>query len=71
MFACEMTAAQLTCGGCGTVATIGAMPAYGVTMGAILRCAHCDTAVLRLAHTPTGLWLDMRGTRRLLVPASA
>lgn len=70
MFACEMTAAQLTCGGCGTAAAIGAMPVYGATMGAILRCAHCDTVVLRLTHTPAGLWLDMHGTRRLFVPAS-
>ncbi len=70
LFACEMTVAQLTCGGCGAVSEIGAMPDYGGAMGAVLRCAHCDTAVLRLTHTPAGLWLDMQGTRRLFVAAS-
>ena len=61
LFACEMTVAELTCAGCGAVSAIGAMPDYGGSMGAILRCAHCDTAVLRMTHTPAGLWLDMQG----------
>jgi hypothetical protein len=69
LFACEMTAAELTCGGCGAVSAVGAMPDYGGAMGAILRCVHCDTAVLRLTHTPAGLRLDMQGARRLFVAA--
>ncbi len=69
LFALDMTAAELVCGGCGAVAEIGAVRAYGGPMGAILRCTHCDTAVLRLTHTPAGLWFDMRGTRRLFVAA--
>ena len=71
LFACEMTAARLTCGGCGAESAVGAMPVYGGSMGAILRCARCDTAVLRLTHTPAGLWLDMQGTHRLFVAARA
>jgi hypothetical protein len=69
LFALDVTAAEITCGGCGTVAPIGAIRVYGGTMGAVLRCAHCDTAVLRIAHTPAGLSLDMRGARRLFVAA--
>ena len=69
LFALDMTAAEIVCGGCGAVAEIGAVRAYGGPMGAILRCAHCDTVVLRLTHTPAGLWFDMRGTRRLFVAA--
>lgn len=67
LFALDMTAAEIVCGGCGAAAEIGAVRAYGGPMGAILRCAHCDTVVLRLTHTPAGLWLDMRGTQRLFV----
>ena len=67
LFALDVTSAEITCGGCGAVAAIGAVKLYGASMGAILRCAHCDTVVLRLAHMPAGLCLDMRGARRLFV----
>lgn len=69
LFALDISDAQLACGGCGAAAAVGAMPLYGGTMGAILRCAHCDTAVLRLTRTPAGLRLDMHGTRCLFVGA--
>jgi Family of unknown function (DUF6510) len=71
LFALDLTAAEITCAGCGAVAPIGAIRVYGGAMGAILRCAHCDTAVLRIARTPAGLWLDMHGARRLFVAAPA
>jgi Family of unknown function (DUF6510) len=70
LFARDMTAADMTCAGCGAQSPLGAVPAYGGGMGAILRCAHCDTVLLRLTHTPAGLWLEMSGTRRLFVAAS-
>lgn len=71
LFAFDLTAAEITCGGCGAVAAIGAVRVYGGAMGAILRCAHCDTVVLGITHTPAGLWLDMQGTRRLFVATPA
>ncbi len=67
LFALDVTAAEIVCAGCGAAAELGAMRAYGGSMGAILRCVQCDTAVLRLTHTPAGLWLDMQGARRLFV----
>ena len=67
LFALDVTAAEVTCAGCGTVAPVGAVRDYGGPMGAVLRCVHCDTAVLRLTHTPAGLYLDMHGARRLFV----
>ena len=69
LFALDVTSAEITCGGCGAAAAIGAVRVYGAAMGAILRCAHCDTAMLRITHTPAGLWLDMHGARRLFVAA--
>jgi Family of unknown function (DUF6510) len=67
LFAVEATTARVTCGGCGIAAEVGAVRVYGGSMGAIFRCAHCDTAIIRVAQTPAGLWFDMRG--RLHVPA--
>jgi hypothetical protein len=65
IFAFEVTTANVTCAGCGAFAEVGEVMVYGSPMGAILRCAHCDTAVIRLTRTPRGLRLDMRGTRCL------
>jgi hypothetical protein len=71
LFACEATTADITCSGCHAVAQVGAMRLFGGPMGAIFRCARCDTAVLRLVRLPTGLRLDMRGAVCLFVPESA
>ena len=70
LFAFEVTDASVTCAVCGTVAFIAETRVYGEPMGAILRCAHCDAAVMRLVRTPVGLWLDLRGARRLLARPS-
>jgi Family of unknown function (DUF6510) len=70
LFALDVTVAQVTCDCCGVVAQVGQTRVYGGLMGAIFRCRHCDSAVIRLVHTPTGLWLDMRGSRRLFAPTA-
>jgi hypothetical protein len=67
LFALDIGTARIACAGCGAIAVLAELRVYGAAMGAIMRCAHCDTALLRIAHTPAGLCLDMRGTRRLLV----
>jgi hypothetical protein len=65
LFACDVTTAEVTCDTCGVVAEIGGTRVYGGTMGAIFRCTHCAGIVMRLVQTPAGIWLDMRGSRRL------
>ena len=65
VFRTEMTTAEVTCAGCGTVAAVAELMRYGHEMGAILRCAGCDTAVIRVARTRFGHWLDLRGARVL------
>jgi hypothetical protein len=62
IFAFDVTTAQTVCAGCGAVAPVGALPAYGLAMGIILRCAGCDTALLRVSRLADGYWLDLRGT---------
>ncbi len=69
-FAFDATAARTTCAGCTRVAPIGELRLYAVEMGAILRCPSCDEAVVRIARTPRGLWLDLRGAATVVaVPA--
>jgi hypothetical protein len=67
VFHCEPSSAVIICAGCGATAAIGALPAYGLELGAILRCPHCDTAVLRLGATGATLWVDLRGSVSLRV----
>jgi hypothetical protein len=65
LFALDVTAAEITCSSCSFVAAVGETRVYGGVMGAIFRCPHCDSIVMRLVRTPVGIWLDMRGSRRL------
>jgi hypothetical protein len=61
VFCCESTSATTVCSGCGAVAPMGTLLAYGLDMGAVLRCPHCDTAILRLGATGGARWVDLRG----------
>jgi len=67
VFCGEPSGAVIVCAGCGAMAPIGALMAYGLELGAILRCPHCDTAVLRLGAAGATLWLDLRGAASLRV----
>ena len=61
IFPFEMTAAEATCGGCGTMRPIGELMLYGHGLGAVLRCTHCDTALIRITHIRESYWLDLSG----------
>lgn len=67
LFTFDVTTARVTCGGCGAIAQIGEVRVYGGPMGAIFRCDHCDTVVMRCVRTRVGYWLDMQGARNLFV----
>ena len=67
VFCAEPSSAVIICAGCGATAAIGALPAYGLELGAIVRCPHCDTAVLRVGAAGAMLWLDLRGAVSLHV----
>ena len=67
VFCAEPSSAVIICAGCGATAAIGALPVYGLELGAIVRCPHCDTAVLRVGAAGAMLWLDLRGTVSLHV----
>jgi nucleotide-binding universal stress UspA family protein len=67
VFAVELTAAIAVCEGCGRHWVVAELLFYGSALGAVLRCPSCDLAMIRLAHTPTGHRLDMRGVALLRI----
>ena len=67
IFRFEMTTAEATCVGCGTMKPIGELLLYGHGMGAILRCAGCDTALLRITHIRGSYRLDLNGISYLRI----
>ena len=70
-FSHEFSLAHSTCAGCGATGQIGGLLAYGLEMGAILRCPHCDTAVLRVGVTTNAYWVNVRGATVLRFEAGS
>ena len=66
VFAFEATAARMTCAGCARMVPMGELRLYAVELGAILRCPSCEEAVVRIARTPRGIWLDLRGAATIV-----
>ncbi len=61
VFSFDITMARATCGGCGAVDHVGALPTYMDAPGLVLRCPHCDAVQLRLVHAESRFWLDLSG----------
>ena len=58
VFVPDITTTRAMCANCGTIRALGALPAYGQNMGAVMRCPTCDAVVLRVARPPRRLWVD-------------
>jgi hypothetical protein len=67
LFVPDLTSARAKCAGCGTTRTIGALLVYAHGMGTVVRCPGCDRVVLRLARTPTHVWLDATGATSIVI----
>jgi hypothetical protein len=61
LFSFDVTSAVAVCAGCGATQPIGKLIAYGLEMGAVLRCPGCDDVVLRVSRLEGARWIDMRG----------
>lgn len=70
VFAPDLTTARAMCGNCGTTRAVGALLVYAHGMGTVVRCPGCDAVVLRIARTPTHVWLDSTGARHLIIAAA-
>lgn len=67
IFPFEMTSAEATCIGCGIIRPIGELMLYQHGMGSILRCAGCDTVLLRITHIRGCYQLDLTGMSYLRI----
>jgi len=67
IFVPDLTAGRAKCAGCGTTRSIGALHVYSHGMGMVVRCPACDGVVLRVARTPTRVWLDARGAISIVI----
>ena len=63
IFIPEITVAQIQCVACGSTSEVGSLRLYAPSMGAVLRCTHCECIVMRSVHTRHGRWLEMTGAR--------
>ena len=65
VFAPDVTLAKIRCEACDRETGIGASIVHAGPMGAVLKCAACDNVLMRVAHTPDGLRLEMGGARNV------
>ena len=71
VFAVELTAGVATCEGWGRSWAVAELMLYGGGLGVVLRCPGCEAVMIRLARTPAGHRLDMRGTALLRTAGAA
>jgi len=65
IFTMEMTTAQTTCAGCGSVSVLAAVDVYLNAPGAVVRCPGCEQVLMRIVRGRGRYWLDLTGTRCL------
>jgi Family of unknown function (DUF6510) len=68
IFAVDVTAAIVTCAGCGRAGAVATLHLWGPAPGLVARCPQCQDVVLRLVRTPDRVVLDLRGAVRLELP---
>ncbi|HJP85369.1 MAG TPA: DUF6510 family protein [Gemmatimonadaceae bacterium] len=71
LFAMDITAARAKCAGCGAAELVGALLVYAHGMGMVARCPHCQGVVMRMARTPTHVWLDAQGAESIAVAVTS
>jgi len=65
IFVPDITLAKIRCEACDCTNGVGSLALYAAPMGAVLKCADCESVLMRAVDTPHGLWLEMRGARYL------
>lgn len=68
IFPFDMTTVWSVCSGCGAMDQIATHVTYTDAPGIVLRCRHCDTVLIRVAHGGGRYWLDLRGAVCLQFP---
>jgi Zn finger protein HypA/HybF involved in hydrogenase expression len=70
VFAVETTTAMATCAGCGVPTPMGATHVYRGA-GFVLRCPHCDRAMVTLVQGDERMWIGFPGIRTLQMSIDA
>ena len=70
IFTMEMTTAETTCAGCGTVNAVGRVDVYIHAPGTVVRCPACGQVLMRFVRGRGRYWVDLTGTRCLEFVAS-
>ncbi|HVD46011.1 MAG TPA: DUF6510 family protein [Candidatus Limnocylindria bacterium] len=65
IFTMEMTNAESTCAGCGSVHAVGRVDVYLNAPGAVVRCPACEGVLMRIVQGRGRYWIDLTGTRCL------
>ena len=66
VFAVEMTTGILTCASCAATAPVGATRVFRGA-GIVMRCPHCDNALITIVKDETRVWIGFPGARALQV----
>jgi hypothetical protein len=66
VFAVEMTTALGMCDECGATDAVGAMHVYRGA-GVVMRCPHCDNALVSIVKDDARVWIGLQGVRTLQV----
>ena len=64
VFAVEMTTAVGVCDGCGATEPVGRVHVFRGA-GIVLRCPHCDNALVKIVREDARLWISFPGIRAL------
>jgi Family of unknown function (DUF6510) len=67
VFPFDATLALATCAECGARGELGGASAYLDGPGVVLRCASCESVLLRLARNENRIWLELSGCASLEV----
>ena len=59
IFAVDVTAASVTCAGCGQESPLADEKAYLRGPGSVLQCKHCSSILGRLRRSEDALWVDL------------
>ena len=66
VFGTDMTTARGRCAECRAEEPLGALRAFRGA-GVVLRCPHCDHALVRITERATAVWISLDGVRGLRV----
>jgi hypothetical protein len=66
VFAVELTTAIATCGTCGATDAVGATHVFPGA-GIVMRCRHCDNALVTIVKDDTRVWIGFAGVRTVQV----